>query len=128
MSDTPEEWPTGWTGNGIIDCGESGRMSLKVCVDDGAFDVAKRNFKAILSRWPILWPEILAVLQPMLDYYKHPYKVANPIASLIIGIPSEDIDDGVEWNVAVAFSGCDGEWEVPMNGWMTVPENAQPYF
>jgi len=128
MNKLEDAWPRGWSGSGIIDCGESGRMSLSVEVDDGAFDVAKQNMMRILDEWPTLWPEILMIAQRMLDEYEHPLKVANPWASIQICIPSEIISDEVEWSVAIKFPGHDGDWVTKIKGWTPDPDESRPYF
>ncbi|MGC4014876.1 MAG: hypothetical protein QM755_10235 [Luteolibacter sp.] len=128
MTQIEDAWPTAWSGNGIIDCGESGRMTLSVEVEDGAFDVARNNLERILERWPTLWPEILSIAQRMLDEVQHPLKVASPWAFIQICIPSKIISGDVEWSVAIKYREYDGDWVVTLNGWTPDPDESRPYF
>lgn len=121
-------WPSGWTGNAVIDCGANGRMGCKICVDGDLSPTHRLNYQEILRRWPDLWPEIDGVLSGMLDPDNRLHQVRNPGASLIISVPDQPIGVGVSWSVAVEFSHDSSVWDVPIDGWNPSSDGAQPYY
>ncbi len=124
----PESWPTAWSGNTIIDCGEQGRFCLEIGTEGHPSRIHIENYSEILRRWPQLWPQVHAVLSGMLTEWDLNYPISNPEMSLDMRLPAEPITEGVAWGVGARFSSGKGQWEVALNGWTVVPEDSQPYF
>ena len=126
--DTPDWWPSGWSGSAVIDCGEYGRKLCKIIVEGDPSAVHRRNYENMLARWSKLWPEIEAILSGMLDPNNPRLCIQDSTTSLVITVPSEPINKGVAWSVTVEFYHDKSAWGVPIDGWRPDSEGAQPYY
>ena len=124
----PEGWPTDWSGNTVINCGEHGSFCLEVGTEGHPSRVHIDNYREILRRWPELWPQVHAVLSDMLASWEYDYPIRNPGASLDMRLPPEPITEGVQWGVGAKFYHGKGQWDVVFDGWTVVPDESQPYF
>jgi hypothetical protein len=125
---TSDWWPSGWSGNAVIDCGASGRFRCTISVHGDLSPIHRRNYQEILRRWPELWPEIEGALSGMLDADNPLQKIRSPGASLIISVPEQPIADGVNWSVAVEFCHDKSVWDVPIEGWNSTSDGTQPHY
>jgi len=124
----PESWPEGWTGNTVLDVGDSNRFSVDIITDGSPHIGHIQNFTEIVNRLPSLFPQAKALILEMIDGTAINTPLENPHASLDIHIPGEPIGYGAEWSLSAKWYHHDGWFQVEFVGWEINPDDSQPYY
>ena len=123
----PEDWPTEWTGDTVTDTGTSGKFCCTISTDASPHIGHVENFKAVLAHMAEVWSQAYDYIYSASREWKITQPLQNPGVSLVIGLPTDLIDDGAEWFLSAQWEGSSTHFQAAFNGWEIDLDSSQPY-